>query len=99
MVVGLSSHLELDEELAAWVLEKRILVFWFLTSFLACALTNSLDCSQDSKITCFKPEGSIGINGLNILREMRAPKKMIDGRNDLEEDGFEEEELTQVEVE
>ena len=57
---------------------------------LACALTTAIDGTEDDKITCFKPEGSIGTKGLNILREMRALENARDGRNDFEEAGIEE---------
>uniref|UniRef100_A0A915DYC3 Uncharacterized protein n=1 Tax=Ditylenchus dipsaci TaxID=166011 RepID=A0A915DYC3_9BILA len=49
--------------------------------------------SGDDKITCFKPERSIGGKGLTILNDIRAQQKSADGRNDFEEDGLEEREL------
>ena len=61
-------------------------------SLLACALTTATDGSEDDKITCFKPEGSIGVYGLKILREIRALQIAQDGQNDFEEAGIEESE-------
>ena len=57
----------------------------------ACALTTPTDGSGDDRITCFKPEGSIGVKGLKILREIRSQLKAQDGRNDFEEGGISEE--------
>lgn len=66
---------------------------------LVCALTTPLNGSGDDRIYCFKPDGPIGLKGLDVLREMRAREKACDGREDIEESGLSEDEETELDLE
>uniref|UniRef100_A0A915ELN9 Uncharacterized protein n=1 Tax=Ditylenchus dipsaci TaxID=166011 RepID=A0A915ELN9_9BILA len=59
---------------------------------IVCALTTPIDGSGDDKITCFKPDGSIGTKRSQLLKEFRAQQMAGDGSNDSEDAGIEEDE-------
>uniref|UniRef100_A0A183BK65 HTH CENPB-type domain-containing protein n=1 Tax=Globodera pallida TaxID=36090 RepID=A0A183BK65_GLOPA len=63
-----------------------------IKSFEVCGLTTTIDGSGDDRIACFKPNGSIGARGIELLREFRGKETMKDGRNDEEEAGLSEDE-------
>uniref|UniRef100_A0A183CS72 HTH CENPB-type domain-containing protein n=1 Tax=Globodera pallida TaxID=36090 RepID=A0A183CS72_GLOPA len=63
-----------------------------IKSFEVCGLTTTIDGSGDHRINCFKPDGSIGARGVDLLREFRGKETMKDGRNDDEEAGLSEDE-------
>uniref|UniRef100_A0A914GYW1 Uncharacterized protein n=1 Tax=Globodera rostochiensis TaxID=31243 RepID=A0A914GYW1_GLORO len=57
-----------------------------------CGLATTSDGYGDDRINCFKPDGSIGARGIELLREFRGKETMKDGRNDEEEAGLSEDE-------
>lgn len=59
---------------------------------LVCGLTTPVDGTGDDRIACFSPEGSIGVRGIELLREFRSKEMLKDGRNDEEEAGLSEDE-------
>uniref|UniRef100_A0A914I1M4 HTH CENPB-type domain-containing protein n=1 Tax=Globodera rostochiensis TaxID=31243 RepID=A0A914I1M4_GLORO len=63
-----------------------------IKSFEVCGLATTSDGYGDDRINCFKPDGSIGARGIELLREFRGKKTMKDGRNDVEEAGLSEDE-------
>ena len=58
-----------------------------------------MDGSGDDRITCFKPGGSIGPEGLDILRNVRAQEKFQHGLNDYEEAGLSDDEENPINLE
>uniref|UniRef100_A0A914H0G4 HAT C-terminal dimerisation domain-containing protein n=1 Tax=Globodera rostochiensis TaxID=31243 RepID=A0A914H0G4_GLORO len=63
-----------------------------IKSFEVCGLATTSDGYGDDRINCFKPDGSIGTRGIDLLREFRGKETMKDGRNDVEEAGLSEDE-------
>uniref|UniRef100_A0A914IEK1 Nematode cuticle collagen N-terminal domain-containing protein n=1 Tax=Globodera rostochiensis TaxID=31243 RepID=A0A914IEK1_GLORO len=55
-----------------------------IKSFEVCGLATTSDGYGDDRINCFKPDGSIGTRGIDLLREFRGKETMKDGRNDVE---------------
>jgi len=64
----------------SWVIFLIDLPICIFIILQACGLSNPIDGSADDKIACFKPDGSIGERGLDVLREMRA--RAGDGHNE-----------------
>jgi hypothetical protein len=78
----------LDWIARAWQeLSKDVII----KSFKACALTTSIDGSEDDQIACFKQCGSIGPSGVETLRQLRAIGMARDGLDDDEDAGLSDE--------